>query len=36
MTKNDQPAREANLDAIVAYFEGGIKESSEQLGIDAM
>ena len=34
MTKNDQPAREANLDAIVAYFEGGIKESSEQLGIE--
>ena len=34
MSKNDQPAREANIDAIVAYFESGVKESSERLGIE--
>lgn len=34
MTKSDQAAREANIDAIVAYFESGIKESSERLGIE--
>ncbi|MCI2242976.1 glutamate-cysteine ligase family protein [Adlercreutzia faecimuris] len=34
MSKNDQPAREANIDAIVAYFESGAKASSERLGIE--
>ncbi|MCI8468202.1 MAG: glutamate--cysteine ligase [Eggerthellaceae bacterium] len=34
MSRTDQPAREANIDAIVAYFESGIKESSERLGIE--
>ena len=28
-----QPARESNIDAIVAYFESGITQTSGELGI---